>query len=671
MLEADTLRRRFTRGAAGVLGAMVIAGGSMGLGGVGPVSGTVPGLSSSDVEGAWEAEKGYSDTADAGVHRPNVETLRERGIMEGTECGPGEFCPGDPIQRWVMAVWLVRAVDDAEPDPARSSRFSDVDAGRWWLPYVERLADLGITRGCAVEPARFCPSDPVTRQQMASFLVRAFRLEPAPGNRFVDVMDGSAHLADISALAASGITAGCATEPARFCPDSHTTRAQMATFLARALGIAAIQQTITPATVELSALGETVSLKAELRNQSGRVVTGAEFSWESSDDTVATVNATGVVTAVGNGTATITAAGGSASTTATVAVAQRIAAVAVEPATLRSARAGTQGADTIMATALDGRGSPVVNARYRWSTDRHSGWVYPPQGTTDALGRFQASWVAGWPGEGVLSVTVENRFSRVTEELTTLSMTHDNPPAAHAYMWIKNRTAGAGYSIDMTPLTDPAGTYYAAIHWDGGYTGLQSGGDRFDRQLQFSVWNAPGYGDAELIDNASDVLCTPFGGEGTGINCEMHYPWAVGSTYRFEVTEEEMNGGSAITLHVTDLASGHRRLVGTIRFARRANFTSFGMFVEDFTVKAPHCLARQVRSAAIRRPRAWIEGEWVALPEMSQGSLGIRPDDPWNPGTPGCANYAVRQHEAGLEVVIGGDTASDPDGPRSFTIPLD
>ena len=672
MFKADTLRGRLIRGVAGVLGAVVVAGGSLGFGGVGPVSGTVPESAlSSDVEGVLEAEKGYSDLADAGVHRRNVETLQEKGILEGTECGPGEFCPGRPIQRWVMAVWLVRAVDDAEPHPAGSSRFSDVDAGEWWLPYVERLADLGITRGCAVEPARFCPADPVTRQQMASFLVRAFQLKPAPGNRFIDVLDGSAHLADISALAVSGITAGCATEPARFCPDSHTTRAQMATFLARALGIAAIQQTITPATVELSALGETVSLKAELRNQSGRVVTGARFSWESSDDRVATVSATGLVTAVGNGTATITAAGGSASTTATVAMAQKIAVVAVEPAALRSAKAGTQGADTIMATALDGRGSPVVNARYRWSTDRHSGWVYPPQGTTDALGRFQASWVAGWPGEGTLSVTVENQFSRVTEELTTLSTTHGKPPAAHAYMWIKNRAASAGYSIDMTPLTDPAGTYYAAIQWDGGYTGLQSGGSPFGRQLQFSIWNAPGYGDATLIDNASDVLCTPFGGEGTGINCEMHYPWNVGSTYRFEVTEEEMNGGSAITLHVTDLASGHRRFVGTIRFARRATFNSFGMFVEDFTVKAPHCLARQVRSAAIRRPRAWIDGEWVALPEMSQGSLGIRPDDPWNPGTPGCANYAVRQHEAGLEIAIGGNTASDPDGPRSFTIPLD
>lgn len=172
-------RWRTIGGVAGVLGVMVIAGGSMGLGGVGPVSGTMQEL-------ALSAEDGFSDIADAGGHRRNVETLQERGTLEGTECGPGEFCPGTPIQRWVMAVWLVRAVDDAEPDPAGISRFSDVDAGEWWSPYVERLADLGITRGCAVKPALSCPSDPVSRQQMASFLVRAFQLKPAPGNRFIE-----------------------------------------------------------------------------------------------------------------------------------------------------------------------------------------------------------------------------------------------------------------------------------------------------------------------------------------------------------------------------------------------------------------------------------------------------------------------------------------------------
>jgi uncharacterized protein YjdB len=427
---------------------------------------------------------------------------------------------------------------------------------------------------------------------------------------------------------------------------------------------------VQPTEASFAALGDTVRLAAAAFDANGSNVAGAEFSWESSDQAVATVSASGLVTAVANGSATITATTGSASGTATVTVAQEVVAVAVLPAHLTSAQAGKQGADTIEVIVLDGRGSPVVGATYRWSTDRHSGWVYPPQGITDGRGRFRTTWVAGWPGEGTLSVTVENEFSRATEDLATLSTTPDNPPNGAAAIWIDNRRSpSAGYSIDMTPLTEPTGTYYAAIQWDGGYTGLQRGGSRYDRQLQFSVWDAPGYGDAELIDKASDVLCRTFGGEGTGVACELNYPWTVGSTYRFEVTEEEMRGGSAMTLHVNDLATGSRRFVGTIRFARRARLTSFAMFVEDFVQRARHCLAREVRSAAIRRPRALLGGAWVAVDEMMQGTLSRWLEDPWNPGTPGCANLAVRQHAAGLELVIGGDTASDPNASPEYTIP--
>ncbi len=347
-----------------------------------------------------------------------------------------------------------------------------------------------------------------------------------------------------------------------------------------------------------------------------------------------------------------------------------IASLSVEPTHLTPAHAGKQGADTIIVTALDGGGSPVADASYRWSTDRYSGWVYPPHGITDGRGRLQTTWVAGRPGEGTLSLTVENELSQVTEELATLSTIPNHHPNGAISMWIYNRTnPSTGYSIDMTPLAEPHGTYYAAINWDGGYTGLQRGGSRLDRQLQFSVWDAPGHGDAELIDKASDVLCRTFGNEGTGVACELNYPWKVGSTYRFEVTEQEMNGGSAMTLAVTDLAAGSKRFVGTIRFARRAEMTSFAMFAEDFRRRAQHCLAREVRSAAIRRPRALISGAWVALDEMMRGYLVTRAEDPFNPGTPDCANLAVREHVAGLELVVGGETASDPNASPHYTIP--
>ena len=128
-------------------------------------------------------------------------------------------------------------------------------------------------------------------------------------------------------------------------------------------------------------------------------------------------------------------------------------------------------------------------------------------------------------------------------------------------------------------------------------------------------------------------------------------------------------GGSAITLYVTDLEADSRRFVGTIRFARRAKMEDFAMFVEDFIQQAPHCLAREVRSAAIRRPRAWIDGAWVSLDEMTQGHLSKWTHDPWNPGTPACANLAVREHAAGLELVLGGGTAGDPNATLSYAVP--
>ena len=340
--------------------------------------------------------------------------------------------------------------------------------------------------------------------------------------------------------------------------------------------------------------------------------------------------------------------------------------LSVSPELPAPAEAGKQSPQILVATLSDATGDPIPDHDYSWTTDPHSGWVHPASGRTNHAGRIVARWVAGWPGEGVLSLNVADSVSQTTKAIPVRSTESRNPPAGALAIWMNNADPSRGYSVDLTPLSEPPGTYYAAMNWDGGYAGLQRAGSRYDRQLQFSVWDVPGVGGAQVVKAGEGVLCTPFGGEGTGRKCELEYPWSVGTAYRFEVTEADMDGGSAMTLHVTDLAAGERRFVGTLRYARRARMTSFAMFVEDFWMADRHCLAREVRSAAIRRAMALIDGSWQPLTE---GRLAPHTEDSQNPGTPPCANLAARDHAAGIEIVIGGETASDPNGPLQFTIP--
>ena len=179
------------------------------------------------------AESGIFDDVGGSPFIDDITWLAETGITSG--CNPPAnslFCPDDPVTRGQMAAFLVRALGYTETG---SEEFVDDDP----TPFendIERLAHAGVTTGCN-PPVNdsFCPDDAVTRGQMAAFLVRALGLSGS-GTDFVDD-GGSVFEADIETLAAAGITAGC-NPPVndRFCPNDPVTRGQMAAFLHRALG---------------------------------------------------------------------------------------------------------------------------------------------------------------------------------------------------------------------------------------------------------------------------------------------------------------------------------------------------------------------------------------------------------------------------------------------------
>lgn len=118
--------------------------------------------------------------------------------------------------------------------------FLDVPKTHLFYTEIGQLSARGITVGCT--NGTYCPEDPVTRQQMAAFIIRAlgeFHPVPAALQRFADVPLQNPFSAFIDRLAAFGITSGCAVnnqgQPS-YCPADNVTREQMAAFIIRALG---------------------------------------------------------------------------------------------------------------------------------------------------------------------------------------------------------------------------------------------------------------------------------------------------------------------------------------------------------------------------------------------------------------------------------------------------
>ena len=177
--------------------------------------------------------------ASGSLHGWNLSRLAADGILDNTECGLDLICPGLALERWVVALWLVRVLDGDDPEPLGYNRFEDVHPGLQWAAHVERLAELGIVSGCSRSPSGFCPQNPVTRAEMATLLARAFELQPDVPSVFEDINRQGPHADSIDAVAAAGITMGCGTEPDRFCPDDPVTRGQAATLINRARDFAA------------------------------------------------------------------------------------------------------------------------------------------------------------------------------------------------------------------------------------------------------------------------------------------------------------------------------------------------------------------------------------------------------------------------------------------------
>ena len=85
------------------------------------------------------------------------------------------FQPLETVSRAVFAEVLLRILGEETNSEPGDSDFSDVPPDLRFRPYVDRLYELGITRGCRSAPLMYCPDEPITRAELASFLGGGFQ----------------------------------------------------------------------------------------------------------------------------------------------------------------------------------------------------------------------------------------------------------------------------------------------------------------------------------------------------------------------------------------------------------------------------------------------------------------------------------------------------------------
>jgi parallel beta-helix repeat protein len=165
-----------------------------------------------------------------------VTTLVSNGITAGV--GGGLYGVNDDTLRQQMAVFLLKAEHGlCYAPPPCSGIFSDVPCPSTFANWIEQMAAEGITGGCG--GGNFCPQNPVRRDQMAVFLLKAQHgsgyVPPMCTGLFLDVPCPSPFANWIEQLANESITGGCGG--GNYCPSNPNTRGQMAVFITKTFNL--------------------------------------------------------------------------------------------------------------------------------------------------------------------------------------------------------------------------------------------------------------------------------------------------------------------------------------------------------------------------------------------------------------------------------------------------
>lgn len=211
---------------------------------------------------------------------------------------------------------------------------------------------------------------------------------------------------------------------------------------------------VSPDTVRFAALGQTAQLRAEVREQAGRVMAEAFVSWSSGDTLVAAADSAGMVTAVGGGTTMVTAAAGEASDAVVVTVMQSAGSVVVSPAESTVVMGDTL---RLAAEAFDENGHRVEEAVFSWSSSDAGVARVDDMGFVEAVveGTVEITAMAD-DATGTAEITVENPDRAA---LVALYEATNGPNWNDGTNWLTDAPLGEWYGVEVARAGRVVGLY--------------------------------------------------------------------------------------------------------------------------------------------------------------------------------------------------------------------
>jgi RHS repeat-associated protein len=197
----------------------------------------------------------FADVPVGHPQKAQIEGIYRAGITVGCAAGsPPSYCPGGNVTRAEMAVFLLRSAEGPgyTPPACVTPTFSDVACSYWAAAWIEELYRRGITTGCATNPLRYCPTDPVSPAQMSAFLLRSiegvgYQPPACTTPTYADVPCTYWAARWIEEATRRAITSGCGG--ANFCPDSLLLRRDMAVWLTNGFQVPNTLDPVLPRTV--------------------------------------------------------------------------------------------------------------------------------------------------------------------------------------------------------------------------------------------------------------------------------------------------------------------------------------------------------------------------------------------------------------------------------------